>query len=60
MTVLKTESLLQYIGKDRNGEIMSTRIDRRRIPKHNLQYAPWGRKSIGLAKMLKTAIDHMV
>jgi hypothetical protein len=45
---LKTEPVLEYTGKQRqNWREHVNRMDRRRIPKQILQYAPRGRRSIG-------------
>jgi hypothetical protein len=60
---LKTESVLEYTGKQRqNWREHVNGVDRRRIPKQILQYAPQGRRNIGcLAKRwLKTVTDHMI
>jgi hypothetical protein len=60
---IETKPVLEYIGKQRqNWRDHVNRLDRRRIPKQILQYAPQGRRCIGcLAKRwLKTVTDHMV
>jgi len=62
MKELKTESVLQYTGKQRQKwRDHVNRMDRRGISKHNLQYAPQGRRSRGCPakRWLKTVMDHM-
>jgi hypothetical protein len=63
MKELKTEPLLEFIDNQRqNLRDHVNRMDRRRIPKQILQYAPCGRGSIGrpVKRWLKTITYHMI